>query len=1264
MSLGLRSIILFGVLALFLSATVIAVPAGTPVSVDVSGIPLVFIANEGQAGEEVLYHANAPGHSIYFLKDAMVCLLPRKEGGAPALIRVSLDGYDPLLSVTAEEKLPGTANFLVGNDPQAWVRNVPTYGKVRYSGILPGVDIVYYGTQGVLKRDIILAPGVDPSTIRFRYTGQETLALDDEGNLLVETTGGRIREAAPLCYQLKGGEEVPVSCRYVLSGDGLVGFSIGTYDPALPLVIDPYLDFSTYLGGAREDRGYAVAVDSLGSTYVTGGTQSIDFPYPSWKARYQEFPGGAMDVFVTKIEPDGLALNYSTYIGGRNDDVGFGITVNESGFAYITGYTISPDYPVLKAFQDNISYSGSCCSSSDAFISVLAPEGNDLEFSSFLGGNMTDVGRAIALNSTGQAVLTGYTGSWDFPTTTGAYDRTLNGTWDAFVTGISYDGSVSTIGFSTFLGGENTDKAFGIALGPNNDIFVTGLTQSMFFPVKLWKQRFLSGSQDAFVTRLAPDASDIISSTYLGGFNDESGNGIAVDNQTAMYVTGFTRSEDFPVFPKSPYGTAFQSRLGGLQDAFLTKFNPGGTSLNFSTYLGGSQVEEGTGIAVDGMGSAYVTGYTDSLNFPVKNAVQSTLNSYTYDAFVSRFYPNGTAVMYSTYLGGRLDDRAMGIALLGSNATVAGWTESANFPVKNAIQSGFAGVSDAFVARIVSVPPVANFTAEANGVENYTLIKGLPPLRVNFTDLSTGEPTAWSWLLGDGNTSSQQNPSHTYYTGNWTVNLTASNLDGSNSTGKYWYIQVGAPLIVNFSAANVSGVPCTFCQGQVPFGVNFTDLTNDTPIAWNWSFGDGNFSTDQHTNWTYHIPGLYNVTLIATNDYGSNSTTKWGLVEAGDVPTANFTANVTSGIAPLAVQFTDLSTAIPAISSWNWTFGDGSPNGTTKNPVHVFTAMGNYTVNLTVRNLWGNGTMSRFEYIRVGEIPVADFTAEPTSIVESQAVNFTDLSTGYPTWWFWNFGDGQTENRTGNLTFNHTYAHAGNYTVSLTAGNEFGSSTKTRPRYIFVAGNATVANLTFVPSSAIIPTNSTTAMKLILEKAERGLSGYNITIYFVNPSAADMVAFHLPSWVNPAFALNSTVPASSVWLKVSDIADVIRPGATNVELALFNSTGKTPMATTINVTVTQIDTDTGDIVHTYLNPAQVTIVALLPLPGHANPPTDPFHDGVYWDVNGNGRIDFDDVVQYFLFLEWIQDNEPISLFDYNDNGRIDFDDLFILFTMV
>ncbi|OPX70831.1 MAG: PKD domain protein [Methanoregulaceae archaeon PtaB.Bin009] len=1264
-------ILLLIMVAGLLSLTVLPAGAGDTVTVDVSRIPLVFIENQGQKSAEVLYHASAAGHSIFFTPDSVVCAWGGDDTRPVSSVAITIAGQNPDTCVKGEDLLPGTANFLIGDDPEKWVTSVPTFGKVRYEGVLPGVDIVYYGTQGALKRDIMLAPGIDPAGVVIRYSGHESLSVGEDGALLVETTGGTLVEAKPLCYQVIDEAQVSVACEYLILGESEVGFSVGPYDPAYSLVIDPFLDFSTYLGGSWDDRGYAVAVDALGGTYVTGATGSMDFPYPYGKPRYQMMNKGGLDVFVTKFEPPGTTLNYSTYIGGYNDDSGQGIAVNSSGYAFITGYTISPNYPVWKAFQQNKSGGGYCtmCSDADAFITVLAPRGNALEYSSFLGGNLTDIGQAIALNSSENPVLTGYTGSWDFPNTTGAYKTHINGTLDAFVTGISYDGTISNIAFSTYLGGEGIDKGFGIAVDNATDrIWVTGLTRSQFFPIELPLRQNITGSQDAFVTSLFPDVSALYFSTYLGNSGDEAGYGIDLDPSGYVYVTGYTQSSDFDVV------NPFQSTLKGIQDAFLVKYEPDGQGLNFSTYLGGNLVDEGTGVKVDDMGSAFLTGFTDSTNYPTVNALYNSITGYPYDAYVTRFYPNGTTLMFSTYLGGKLEDRAMGIALHGANATVTGYTASPDFPLKNPFQPTFHVIYDAFVARIASIPPTANFTAEANGVTNYTLIKGLPPLLVNFTDLSTGEPTSWAWLFGDSGTSALQHPSHTYNTGNWTVNLTVSNLEGMNSTSKPFYIQVGVPLIVNFSA-NVSDVECAFCQGQVPFDVNFTDLTNDTPLSWNWSFGDGNFSINQHPNWTYHIPGLYDVSLNVTNEYGFNSTTKYYLVEAGDVPIANFT-NTTPrvGVAPFNAIFTDLSFGIPNITMWNWSFANSSSvswfnttNAALRNANHTFTARGNYTVNLTVYNLYGNDTHSEIDFIRVGELPIANFTADSTSVVEGDLVNFTDWSTGFPDWWQWNFGDGTILDRTVNTTLmpvNHSYSNAGNYSVSLTVGNEFGTNTLQRPRYILVGGTVTVVNLTFVPSSAIIPTNSTTAMKLIVENAEQGLSGYNITIYFTNLSAADMVTFDYPSWVNPSYAVKSGVPAPSAWMMVADLGDAVDPGDTNVDLALFNSTGKVPMSTTINVTVTRMDTDTGDPVITIVNPATVTIVALLPLPGQPNPPTDPYHDGVYWDLNGDGFITLVDLFLYFNNMDWIAANEPISLFDYNGNGHIDFNDLYLLFMKV
>ena len=280
--------------AVLLALTMAPTVADTAVGVDMARLPLVFIENQGQKSAEVLYHADAAGHSIYFTRDGVICAAAGIENEPGSAVEITIVGQDGGARVVGEDLLQGTANFFLGSDPGKWVSSVPTYGSVKYGDILPGVDIIYYGTHGALKRDIRLAPGVDPAKVVFRYSGQESLSRDEGGALLVRTATGTFVEAAPLCYQVIDGIQVPVACEYLILGDSLVGFSLGSYDARYPLIIDPYLDFSTYLGGSQQDRGYAVAVDSAGSTYVTGATQSTDFPFPEGNPRYQMLNAGGL----------------------------------------------------------------------------------------------------------------------------------------------------------------------------------------------------------------------------------------------------------------------------------------------------------------------------------------------------------------------------------------------------------------------------------------------------------------------------------------------------------------------------------------------------------------------------------------------------------------------------------------------------------------------------------------------------------------------------------------------------------------------------------------------------------------------------------------------------------------------------------------------------------------------------------------------------------------------------------------------------------
>jgi PKD repeat protein len=1247
MRLSHASLVLFTII--LLCALPCAGFASDAADVEFSKLPLSFIENQGQKDPAVLFHVEAAEESIYFTRDGVIFASSGQDGD-PVTVSMAVLGYRPDATVEGVNPLPGKANFFMGNDPDSWITDVPTYAGVTYREIIPGVDLLFAGTEGTLKREFVLSPGVDPEGLVLQYQGQSTIEKEADGSLNVVVPGGSLKEAAPVCYQVVAGEQKAVACSYRILGDGLVGFKVGPYNPHYPLVIDPVLDYSTYYGGTNEDRGIAVAVDSAGSPYVTGFTKSSNIPLP-YQQVVQELPGGGSDAFVVKLSPDGQSLDYATYLGGSGDDQGLAIAVDAGGNASLTGYTLSCNFPILNAYK-SVMYD--CCCSPDAFVTKIYANGSALAYSTFLGGNGTDVGQGIVLKGDTDSIVTGYTTSLDFPNAT-PFQQNLSGGSDVFVSDIHYSGSgAATLPFSTYLGGESNDQGKGIALDAGGNIFLTGYTKSQFFPTQNYFRRNLSGVQDAFVTKMNPTASALVYSTYLGGLGAEFGNGIAVDSAGGALVTGDTQSSNFPVT-----SNAFQKTRKGIQDGFLTRMYPAGTGLNFSTYFGGSDLDSSQGIVVDANDRAVLTGYTNSMDYPLVNAFYPYTVGALSEAYVTRFNQNGSALVFSTYMGGKYYNQGMGIARdAGANVTITGWTNSAFFPVVNAYQSMNAGTYDVFIARIASRPPVANFTG--------TPRKGFAPLLVQFNDTSTGGPTSWAWVFGDGNTSTAQNPFNIYgHEGNYTVNLTATNEDGSNTTSKFEYIHVAPPLIVNFSA-NVT-------NGTIPLTVNFTDFTDYTnqtpPFSWNWSFGDGGYNnTAQNTTYTYLGVGLFNVSLNVTTDDGSVIGTRLNYILAGDVPIANFTGSPRVGIAPLAVTFQDLSICFPPGLNWSWEFGDGTILNVTNgsNVTHLYQNFGNYTVNLTIQNIYGSNKSSKTGYVLVGALPVANFTADFTgSVVVNTPVNFTDHSTGPQLQnWTWNFGDGNITTYPNNATVPHIYTVPGNFTVALTVTNPFGSDTLTRQRYIPVGGVAVITDLYFDLTSTVIPTNSTTAGRLIMQDAPNGISGYNVSVFFDSPNAADFVVLSPPTWAVANFTQSSTIPGQSFWLKVVDINDVITPGTTDIELARFNMTGITPMNTYLNVTATQMDTDTGDIQLTNPVPKGVTIVALINFPGQANPPTDPYYDGVYWDLNGNHVIDFGDVLLYFMYMDFIEDYEPISLFDYNHNGHIDFNDLILLFNEV
>ena len=633
-----------------------------------------------------------------------------KASAKSGVLRMKLLGANPAPGVSGLDEMPAKSNYFIGNDAKKWHTNVPMYAKVKYKSVYSGIDLVYYGNQRQLEYDFVVAPGGDPRRIQLGIRGAKKISRSEDGDLVLAMNEGEIRWHQPVVYQEKDGTRQEIAAHYAIKGKNRVGFEVAGYDLRKPLFIDPLI-YSTYLGGSGDDWGSGIAVDSSGSAYVTGYTDSTNFPTTN---PLQPVYGGDYDAFVAKLNPTGSALVYSTYLGGSGLDQGNGIAVDSSGNAYVTGYTISTDFPTMNPFQPI--YGGN----EDAFVAKLNPTGSALVYSTYLGGSGLDQGNGIAVDSSGNAYVTGYTGSTDFPTMTPLQPaNSSGGDYDAFVAKLNPTGSALV--YSTYLGGSGWDFGQGIAVDSSGNAYVTGTTQSTDFPTKnpLQQANGAGDGQNAFVAKLNTTGSALVYSTYLGGSAGDEGLGIAVDSSANAYVTGYT-GPDFPTM--NPLQPAFGGGTYGT-DAFVTKLNPTGSGLIYSTYLGGGENDVGSAIAVDSSGNAYVTGYTQSTDFPTVNPSQPANGGGYSDAFVAKLNPTGSALVYSTYLGGSGEELGHGIAADGpGNAYVTGYTDSTDFPTANPLQpaEGDGGCcGDAFVAKIANGPALAplslNFGNQAVG---------------------------------------------------------------------------------------------------------------------------------------------------------------------------------------------------------------------------------------------------------------------------------------------------------------------------------------------------------------------------------------------------------------------------------------------------------------------------------------------------------------------------------------------------------------------
>jgi hypothetical protein len=730
-------------------------------------LPLGFEANQGQTNSRVRFLSRGSGYLLFLTPDEAVLALeseqPQLSGRTsklpqpgretakpkpPAMLRMQLVGSNAQAGMVGTDLLPGKSNYFLSNDPSQWRTNVPNYRRVAEHAVYPGIDLVYYGTQSQLEYDFVVAPGADPHAIRLAVQGAKKLRIDSQGNLIATVGKGEVSFQRPVAYQEDShANRQPVSAQFSIKGGRNVEFKVGKHDPSRSLVIDPTLAYSTYVGGSLIDGANAIAVAPDDSAFITGETYSSDFPVVD--ALVPKNAGGEV-AFVSKVSPDGSALLYSTYLG-CNQTIGHGIAVDSLAEAYVTGETTCAKFPSTEGVPQALCGADGECGASwnpqgfivyNGWVVKLNVEGTALIYATFLGDYSMCAGRGIAVDEAQQAYVTGdisanvmetvplvppetpppifcnYKAFQPFPGGSGGNPYVGIGT-DAFL--VKLDAAGSEFLYCTYIGGSDEDVGYGIAVDTSANASVTGVTYSTDFPTGGGAlQTAYAGAGDAFLTKVNTNAagtSSLVFSTFIGGSGLDQGNGVAVDATGNAYVAGLTTSRASTLLLTHPSG-AYQSdcaldSLGVCEgDAFVAKFALSGSpALSYFTYLGGSLADSANGIALDSSDNAYVTGSTVSTDFPIAGTVfQPTFGGGNADAFVTELNPTGSALLYSTYLGGTATDIGNGIAVDAGNpagAYVAGQTCSFDFPLANPLQPNYGGNCDAFVSKLSFLEGIA-----------------------------------------------------------------------------------------------------------------------------------------------------------------------------------------------------------------------------------------------------------------------------------------------------------------------------------------------------------------------------------------------------------------------------------------------------------------------------------------------------------------------------------------------------------------------------
>lgn len=912
----------------------------------VGRLPVNFTPNRGQYPPEVVFAARGYGSSMFFLNDGVTYSFPAQSSHreSPLAIRmVSLEperrwflqmrlvSADPVAAPVGDEPVPGKSHFFKGSDPTQWTTDVQNYRKIVYRSVYPGIDLVFHGTQKALKYDFVVQPGADPGQIAFEYDGARNVEIDETGRLVITGSQGKLVEEQPLVYQRSGDQVTAVQGAYKLQGNR-VSFSIGPFDRTRELIIDPTITYSSVAGGSGNDVAHAIAVDDSGYVYLAGGASS---GYPTTSGAFDETSNGARDAFVSKFRLNGNGasdLVYSTFLGGDRNDRALGITVDDTGQVYITGFTTSlvssVFYPTTTgAFQT--SHAGG---STDAFITKISADGSALIYSTFVGGSGSggDSGGDIKIDTSGNIYISGQAGQ-GFPTTAGAYDQTFNGgasDVDAFVVKLNPAGSgAADLIYSSFLGGSGPDGAAGLALDDSSIVCLTGYASSGF-PIKFPLDSTQNGDVDAFMARIDPagnGSADLRFSTFFGGVLEDRGNAITLDATGQIFITGHTLSNNLP----TTVG-AFDRTTNSGFDVFVAKFSANAGSMLYSTYIGNAREDIGFGIAVDATGVIYVSGSSGGSQpqtVPTTpGAFDETGNGFR-DAFMLQINPAGGGsadLLYSTVIGGAEDDYGYGLALDASgNVYICGQARTTGFPTTSgAYDEVQNGGDDAFVAQFPPLSPPA-----IQVIPDQIIVVG-SLFSVTVVDSAGNPSSVYSLVVGPAGMSIDAGTGVLTWTptisqiGDTTVTVRATNTEGFDDES--FNLRV-IEVIANEFVANP-----TFANDDGEF-VEFFNPSHDTLDLNNWDFETTSgglvtvsaANTSNGTGASTRIPpgGFW---IIARNTTRANFQTNYSVTFTGDVLYTDAGATALLDNAGFPLSFRLLSSSGDVVDSVSYAAGQGA----------------------------------------------------------------------------------------------------------------------------------------------------------------------------------------------------------------------------------------------------------------------------------------------------------------------------------------------------